>query len=48
MKRIILIATALWNHGPQMAEAMKAQGVERPALSADEEAKALWGGKRGT
>ena len=30
------VASAMWNHGPQMAEAMKAQGVERPALSADE------------
>src|SRR5574341_637429 len=26
------LATAMWNHGPQMAEAMKAQGIARPAF----------------
>jgi mono/diheme cytochrome c family protein len=30
------VASAMWNHGPQMLEAMKGQGVERPSLSADE------------
>ena len=28
----IFVAAALWNHGPQMTEAMKAQGIERPAF----------------
>ena len=32
----LLVASAMWNHGPQMADAMKAQGVERPRLTADE------------
>jgi mono/diheme cytochrome c family protein len=32
----LYVASAMWNHGPQMAEAMKAQGIERPTLSADE------------
>jgi len=32
----ILVATALWNHGPQMAEAMKEKGIERPALTGAE------------
>jgi mono/diheme cytochrome c family protein len=32
----ILVATALWNHGPQMAEAMKEKGVERPTLTGGE------------
>ena len=32
----LYVAAAMWNHGPQMAEAMKAQGIERPHLSADE------------
>ncbi len=30
----LYVAAAMWNHGPQMAEAMKAQGIERPRLSA--------------
>ena len=29
----VLVAAAMWNHGPAMAEAMKAKGVARPALS---------------
>jgi mono/diheme cytochrome c family protein len=28
----LFVAAALWNHGPQMTEAMKAQGIERPAF----------------
>ena len=32
----ILVATALWNHGPQMAEAMKEKGIERPSLTGAE------------
>ena len=32
----LYVASAMWNHGPQMAEAMKAQGVERPRLTAEE------------
>lgn len=32
----IFVAAALWNHGPQMAEAMKQQGVERPTLTGAE------------
>jgi mono/diheme cytochrome c family protein len=28
----LYVASAMWNHGPQMAEAMKAQGIERPTL----------------
>ena len=32
----LVVASAMWNHGPQMAEAMKAQAVERPTLSAAE------------
>jgi mono/diheme cytochrome c family protein len=32
----IYVATALWNHGPQMAEVMKRQGVERPAFVGSE------------
>ncbi len=32
----LYVAAAMWNHGPQMAEAMKAQGIERPSLTADE------------
>ena len=27
-------AAALWNHGPQMADAMKAKGIERPTFTA--------------
>jgi mono/diheme cytochrome c family protein len=30
------LASALWNHGPAMAEAMKAQGIERPTFTAQE------------
>lgn len=29
----VLVAAAMWNHGPQMAERMKAQGIERPILN---------------
>ena len=29
-------ASAMWNHGPQMAEVMKAKGVERPTFTAPE------------
>jgi mono/diheme cytochrome c family protein len=29
-------AAALWNHGPQMADAMKAKGIERPTFAAPE------------
>jgi mono/diheme cytochrome c family protein len=32
----IFIATAMWNHGPQMAEAMRARGIPRPTFKADE------------
>src|SRR3990172_116104 len=28
----LFVAAALWNHGPQMMEAMKSQGLERPAF----------------
>lgn len=28
----LFVAAALWNHGPQMTEAMKSQGIERPAF----------------
>ena len=28
----LFVAAALWNHGPQMTEAMKARGLERPAF----------------
>jgi mono/diheme cytochrome c family protein len=30
------LASAMWNHGPAMAEAMKAQGIDRPTLTAQE------------
>jgi cytochrome c2 len=30
------VAAAMWNHGPSMAEAMRAQGIERPNLNASE------------
>ena len=30
------VAAAMWNHGPSMAEAMRAQGIERPNLTASE------------
>ena len=29
-------AAALWNHGPQMADVMKAKGIERPTFTAPE------------
>jgi mono/diheme cytochrome c family protein len=28
----VLVAAAMWNHGPQMAEVMKAKGIPRPAF----------------
>ncbi len=28
----ILVAAAMWNHGPEMMEAMRARGLERPAF----------------
>lgn len=30
------VAAAMWNHGPEMTEAMRAQGIERPTLTAAE------------
>ena len=30
------LAEAMWNHGPTMAEAMLARGIERPSLNASE------------
>jgi mono/diheme cytochrome c family protein len=32
----IFIATAMWNHGPQMAEMMKARGIARPSFTGGE------------
>ena len=32
----IYLATLMWNHGPQMTDAMKARGVERPSFKAGE------------
>ena len=32
----IQVATAMWNHGPNMIEAMKAEGIERPSFTAQE------------
>ncbi|MBI4608965.1 MAG: cytochrome c [Candidatus Rokubacteria bacterium] len=32
----VLVAAAMWNHGPEMAEAMKAQGIERPTFQGKE------------
>jgi len=32
----IAVASAMWNHGPQMAEKMKENGIERPTFTADE------------
>lgn len=32
----MFLAAAMWNHGPQMAEAMKARGVDRPAFTGAE------------
>jgi mono/diheme cytochrome c family protein len=30
------VAAAMWNHGPTMAEAMRARGIERPSLNTSE------------
>lgn len=32
----IALAAAMWNHGPQMAETMKAKGIARPSLTGAE------------
>jgi cytochrome c2 len=32
----IYVASAMWNHGPQMAEKMKEKGVERPSFTGNE------------
>jgi mono/diheme cytochrome c family protein len=32
----IFVAAAMWNHGPQMAQAMKTRGVERPSFTGQE------------
>lgn len=32
----IYVATAMWNHGPAMAEAMRARGMERPTFKGTE------------
>jgi mono/diheme cytochrome c family protein len=32
----ILVATAMWNHGPAMAEAMRARRIERPTFQGSE------------
>jgi mono/diheme cytochrome c family protein len=32
----IYVATAMWNHGPAMAEAMRARGIERPTFKGTE------------
>ncbi len=32
----IFVATAMWNHSPAMAEAMRARGIERPAFKGSE------------
>ena len=32
----IYVASAMWNHGPQMAERMKERGIERPAFTGNE------------
>jgi mono/diheme cytochrome c family protein len=32
----IQIATAMWNHGPAMTEAMRAQGIRRPSFTGSE------------
>ncbi len=32
----IFVATAMWNHGPSMAEAMRARGIERPGFTGAE------------
>ena len=32
----IYVTSAMWNHGPAMADAMKARGIERPTFTAQE------------
>jgi mono/diheme cytochrome c family protein len=32
----VLVAAALWNHGPEMAEALEAQGIKRPTFEGKE------------
>jgi mono/diheme cytochrome c family protein len=32
----VLVAAALWNHGPEMAEAIEAQGIKRPTFEGKE------------
>ncbi len=32
----VLVAAAMWNHGPEMAETMKAKGIPRPAFQGRE------------
>ncbi len=32
----LLVAAAMWNHGPEMAEAMKAKGIPRPTFQGKE------------
>ena len=32
----INVAAAMWNHGPEMTETMRARGIERPTLNASE------------
>ncbi len=32
----VLVAAAMWNHGPEMAEAMKARGIARPTFQGRE------------
>lgn len=32
----IFVATAMWNHGPTMAEAMQVRGIKRPSFSGSE------------
>jgi mono/diheme cytochrome c family protein len=32
----IYVASAMWNHGPQMAEKMKEKGIERPAFTGND------------
>ena len=32
----IYVASAMWNHGPQMAERMREKGIERPAFTGNE------------
>ena len=32
----IFVASAMWNHGPAMAEVMKARGIERPTFTGQE------------